>query len=60
MLQKQLAKSQTGEKLFQTAAAEFKADFEEAAEAVGLNKFNLVTYQARHGGASRDALLKRR
>ena len=27
---------------------------------MGLNRFHLVTYQARHGGATRDILLKRR
>jgi len=48
------------EKLFRLSISQYKDAFEDAADLVGLAAEQLCTYQARHGGASRDAMLKRR
>ncbi|CAK0874147.1 unnamed protein product, partial [Prorocentrum cordatum] len=48
------------EKLFRLSISQYKDAFEDAADLVGLAAEQLCTYQVRHGGASRDAMLKRR
>ncbi|CAK0906068.1 unnamed protein product, partial [Prorocentrum cordatum] len=48
------------EKLFRLSISQCKDAFEDAADLVGLAAEQLCTYQVRHGGASRDAMLKRR
>ncbi len=46
--------------LFGVSMKENKARFDEASQILGLGRFHLVTYQARHEGATRDILLGRR
>ncbi len=49
-----------GDLLFGAAMGEREERFEQAARDLLLTSHNLVTYQARHGGATRDVVLKRR
>ncbi|CAK0825859.1 unnamed protein product, partial [Prorocentrum cordatum] len=57
----QLAKGRDpSEKLFRLSISQYKEAFENAADLVGLAAEQLCTYQVRHGGASRDAMLRRR
>lgn len=51
---------QDDDKLFPQGMQNYKLDFEKAARLLGLGPLNLVTYQARHGGATRDILMQRR
>ena len=46
--------------LFNLTAGQFKEQFAMGCEALGMGALNLCSYQLRHGGASRDALLQRR
>ena len=46
--------------LFGLTMAEYKDDFDQAARDLQSGGHNLVIYQGRHGGASRDILLQRR
>jgi len=46
--------------LFGVTLEEARDAFAQAAEMMGLGNLGLCLYQARHGGASRDALLRRR
>ena len=46
--------------LFPQGMAKYKMQFDLAVKALGLERFELVTYQARHGGASRDIMMQRR
>ncbi|CAK0792456.1 unnamed protein product, partial [Prorocentrum cordatum] len=48
------------EPLFVTKPAAFRKDFDQACLDPGLDKRNLASYQLRHSGPSRDALLGRR
>ena len=60
-LLKRLMRGKTPEMpLFSMSMKDYKAHFDEAAVILGLERFHLVTYQARHGGATRDILLGRR
>jgi hypothetical protein len=60
MLRRLLRGKAKTEKVFDITMGEYKDHFEEAAKDLKLEKHRLVTYQARHGGATRDILLKRR
>lgn len=48
------------ELLFPQGMRSYNLDFKDAARLLGLGPLNLVTYQARHGGATRDILMQRR
>ncbi|CAK0820931.1 unnamed protein product [Prorocentrum cordatum] len=48
------------EMLFPIGMRLYKKHFDQACVDLGLDKFRLVTYQARRGGATRDILLQRR
>ena len=54
------ASCRSNEKFFSLSAADYKEAFKLAARDLKLEKWNLMSYQARHGGATRDILLRRR
>ena len=49
-----------GERLFSMTMPEYRNAFQQAATDLGLEQEKLNPYQVRHGGPSRDALLRRR
>ena len=49
-----------GDLVFKTDAVKYRKAFSKAAKRLGLEQWCLTTYQARHGGATRDILLQRR
>ena len=60
-LQKQLKAGRKGQKLFpQLTLSSLNESFQKAVGLIGLDLFELSLYQLRHGGASRDALTRRR
>ena len=60
LMQRQMRGKNPDQPLFSINMKEYRTHFTQAAVALGLGHHNLVAYQARHGGASRDILLKRR
>jgi hypothetical protein len=60
LLQRQMLGRKSDALLFPQGMRKYKEHFDLATLQLGLERFKLVTYQTRHGGATRDILMQRR